>query len=81
MIRGKSSIHFNAESMNSELLFRIIFSANQLSVYGVVANWCYQCGSREFEEPGNPSDYEQNINQGLMKSVEANEVHSIGIYS
>ena len=61
MIKGKSSIHFNAESTNSELLFRIIFSANQLSVYGAVANWCYQCGSREFEEPGNPSDYEENF--------------------
>ena len=81
MIKGKSSIHFNAESTNSELLFRIIFSANQLSVYGAVANWCSQCGLREFEEPGNPSDYEQNINQGLMKSVEENEVHSFGICS
>ena len=34
MIKGKSSIHFNAESTNSQLLFRIIFSANQLNVYG-----------------------------------------------
>ena len=56
-IKEKTSMHFNAEATNSELLFLIVFSANQLSVYGAVATCCYQCGSREFEEPGNPSDY------------------------
>ena len=56
-MKGKTSMHFNAEATNSELLFLIVFSANQLSVYGAVATCCYQCGSREFEEPGNPSDY------------------------
>ena len=58
-MKAKTSIHFNAESTNSELFFKIIFSANQLSVHGQVANWCYQFRSREFEEPGNPSDHER----------------------
>ena len=38
-IKGKSSTHFNAESTNSELLFKIKYHANQLSIFGGVANW------------------------------------------
>ena len=58
-MKGKTAIHCNTESTNSELLFKIIFSASQLSVHGQVGNRCYQFGSREFEEPGNPSDHER----------------------
>ena len=36
--------------MNTELLFRTISSANQLSVFGAVANRCHQFGSTEEEE-------------------------------
>ena len=36
----KYDIHFNAELSNTELLFRTINSANQLSIYGAVADWC-----------------------------------------
>ena len=51
---GKTSIHFNGDSMNTELLFQTIHSVNQLSVYGAVANWCYRFGSTE-EEKGRAS--------------------------
>ena len=38
--RGKLSIHFTADSPTIETVFRIIISANQLSIYGAVANIC-----------------------------------------
>ena len=37
---GKLSIHFTADSPTIETIFRIIISANQLSLYGAVANIC-----------------------------------------
>ena len=36
--------HFNADASNTELLFRIIHSVNQLSTCGAVSNWCEQFG-------------------------------------
>ena len=75
--KRKDSIHFNAESTNSELLFKIIFSVNQLSVHGPIAKRCYQFGSREGEEIGNPSTHAGYENKGLMKSVEADEINSL----
>ena len=35
---------------NTELLFQTVHSVNQLSVYGAVANWCYQFGLTEEEK-------------------------------
>ena len=37
---GRCTIHFSAISSNAEHLFRTMNSANQLSIYGAVANWC-----------------------------------------
>ena len=37
---GKLSIHFTADYPTIETIFRIIISAEQLSVYGAVANMC-----------------------------------------
>ena len=37
---GKLSIHFAADEFTIETVFRIIISANQLSIYGAVANIC-----------------------------------------
>ena len=36
------TMHFNGDSMNTELLFQTIHSVNQLSIYGAVAKWCHQ---------------------------------------
>ena len=52
--KGKTSTHFNGDSMNTELLFQTIHYVNQLSVYGAVTDWCYQFGSTE-EEKGRAS--------------------------
>ena len=37
---GKLSIHFTADYPTTETIFRIIVSANQLSLYGAVAEMC-----------------------------------------
>ena len=42
---GKLSIHFAADQETIETIFRIIVSANQLSLYGAVANMCEECES------------------------------------
>ena len=42
---GKLSIHFAADQETIETIFRIIVSANQLSLYGAVANVCEECES------------------------------------
>ena len=38
--RGKLSIHYAADQETNEIIFRIIVSANQLSLYGAVAEIC-----------------------------------------
>ena len=42
---GKLSIHFAADQKTIETIFRIIVFANQLSLYGAVANMCEECES------------------------------------
>ena len=42
---GKLSIHFAATQETIETIFSIIVSANQLSLYGAVANMCEECES------------------------------------
>ena len=39
---GRCTIHFSADPSNAELFFRTINSANQLSIYGAIADWCYE---------------------------------------
>ena len=48
--KGKQAIHFNGDSSITELLFRIIHSAHQLSICGAVASWCEQFGWTEEEK-------------------------------
>ena len=47
--KNRDTIHFNADSANTELLFRTIHSANQLSIFGAVSNWCEEFGLRPSE--------------------------------
>ena len=42
---GNLSIHFAADQETIETIFRIVVSANQLSLYGAVANMCEECES------------------------------------
>ena len=74
-------MHFSAESTKSEFLFKIIFSANQLSIHGAVANWCYQFGMSEGEGPENASAQEDNFNKELMKKCGSRRSKLFGIDS
>ena len=38
------SIHFKGSEENIELLLRMIISANQLSIYGAIADLCKESG-------------------------------------
>ena len=44
---GKLSIHFTADYPTIKTVFRIIVSANQLSLYGAVANMCEECETHQ----------------------------------
>ena len=50
---GKLSIHYCADQETIETIFRIIVSANQLSLYGAVANMCEEYESHQ-DRSGQP---------------------------
>ena len=50
---GKLSIHFAADQVTIETIFRIIVFANQLSHYGAVANMCEEFESHQ-DRSGQP---------------------------
>ena len=52
--RSKKSIHFNGRNENIGLLLRTIISANQLSVYGAIANLCNEL-PKDLRAPGKPA--------------------------
>ena len=52
--KGEKSIHFNGSEGNIELILRTIISANQLSVYGAVADLCKEL-SKDSRASGKPA--------------------------
>ena len=48
--RGKNTINFNGDPVNTEPLFQTVHSVNRLSVYGAVTDWCYQFGLTDEEK-------------------------------
>ena len=50
---GKLSIHYAADLKTIETIFRIIVSANQLSLYGAIAEICEECETLH-ERTGRP---------------------------
>ena len=77
MLKGKATIHFNADASNTERLFRITHSVNQLSIYGAVSNWCWQFGLRA-DEKGQENILEKRepVNKEILKSVNSQDVNS-----
>ena len=72
---NRDTIHFNADASNTELLFRTIRSANQLSIDGSVSSWCEEFGQRP-----NERDFGQFVekeNEQLVKNVKPQEVNSL----
>ena len=69
---GKLSIHFAADLETVETIFRIIVSANQLSLYGAVAEMCEEYESLH-ERTGRPVVMGQS-SSSLVLSVIKTEV-------
>ena len=68
---GKLSIHFTADYPTSETIFRIIISANQLSLYGAVANICEEFEAHQ-DRSGEPDVL---MGQSIVLSEIKTEVH------
>ena len=66
----KLSIHYCADQATIETFFRIIVSANQLSLYGAVANMCEEYESRH-DRSGRP---DKVMGQSIVLSVMKTEV-------
>ena len=58
---GKLSTHFAADQETIETIFRITVSANQLSLYGAVANMCEESQSLH-DRSGHPDKSDGTIN-------------------
>ena len=71
-IKGKETIHFNADASNTELIFRIIHSVNQLSMYGAVSNWCEEFGLRPNERGPTSEKFtkENSVSKEILKERE-----------
>ena len=67
---GKLSIHFAADQETSETIFRIIVFANQLSLYGAVANMCEEYESHH-DRSGRP---DKVMGQSIVLSAIKTEV-------
>ena len=68
--KNRDTIHFNADASNTDLWFRIIHSANQLSIYGAVSNWCEQFGlTEEGKGQVNPLGKKESVTKGVLRSV------------
>ena len=74
--KSKDTIHYNGESSNVELLYRIIHSVNQLCVYGPVTNWCETLGRTEAEK-GNNSGKELTSHLLNNHDVNTEEISSL----
>ena len=74
--KNKDTIHYNGESSNVELLYRIFHSANQLCVYGAVTNWCETLGRTEAEKR-EKSGHELNRRLFKERNVNTEEVSSL----
>ena len=72
---NRDTIHFNADASNTELLFRIIHSVNQLSIYGAVSNLCEQFGLTEEEKAQEkPLGKKESVTKGVLTSVKSQDV-------
>ena len=73
----RDTIHFNADASNTELFFRPIHSANQLSLCGAVSSWCEEFGLRPNERELTSERFVAKENEQLRKNVKLEEVNSM----
>ena len=77
---GRSTIHFSAGNLRTQcFLFRTVHSANQLSIYGAVADWC---GELAQQKPGQSflsmEKSDAKVNGQLCRKLELEEVNTVG---
>ena len=77
MLKGKETISFNADTLNTKLLFRIVHSANQLSINGAVSKWSEEFGLKPEERGPKFADKENSVNGEMLKSVASQEMKSL----
>ena len=70
----RDTTHLTADASNTELLCRTMHSANQLSIYGAVANWCEEFGLMPDETP---DGLRKTENELILKEVKPQEVKSL----
>ena len=76
--RDRCTIHFNADSSNTGLLFRTIHPANQLSIYGAVSSWCEEFAQRTpIQKESISEKFAAEENEQLQKNVKPREVNSL----
>ena len=74
----RCTIHFNADSSNTELLCRTIHPANQLSIYGAVSSWCEEFAQRTpIQKESTSEKFAAKENEQLQKNVKPREVNSL----
>ena len=71
---NRDTMHFNADSSNTELLFRSIHSGNQLSICGVLSSWCEEYGLRPSEREMTSERFVAGENEQLLMNVKPQEV-------
>ena len=74
---GKKSIHFNGSHENIELLLRSVISANQLSVFGAIADLCDEL-SEDLRASGKPAapDHLETMEIPTGHSVEETQTNA-----
>ena len=75
---GRCTIHFNADSSNTELLFRTVHEANQLSVFGAESSWWEQFAQRTpNQKVPIVEKFAAKENEQLLKNVKPQELNSL----
>ena len=77
---GKLSIHYCADQATIETIFRTIAFANQLSLYGAVANMCEEFETHQ-DRSGQPDNGDGSINYSTKKSIWENQHLSLIMYT
>ena len=75
--KGKSTIHFNGEFMNTEFLNHTRNSVNQVSVYAAVTDWCYKFTLTKEAKEHIPTPVDNRI----LAIVDPEEVGHVDIFS
>ena len=75
---GKCTIHFSAGPSNAEFLFRMINSANQLSIYEAIADWCHELTQQSLGQSFSSMEKSiANVSENFFWKLEPEEVNTL----